>query len=412
MERRDVLGNEIKSDCIGCSIVNGEIELPGGVIYDGKGIILAADPEIPIPGFLIITSKRHIRSFAELTVEERMEIGNTIALAENAIKDLGIAETVTLVQEERSKHFHIWIFPEQDWMKEKFGLGIRYMRDINSYARENATKEDVDKVIKTAAEIREYMMHSASAICDEYVIRSKEILGEKLVGVYLHGSAVMGCFNPKKSDLDFIVVTDGEVSDDVKRKYMDMVLELNERGPAKGIEMSMVAKDACKPFVYPTPFQLHFSQMHIGWYRDNPEDYIAKMKGTDKDLAAHFTIIGKRGRCLFGAPIEEVFGEVPSEDYMDSIREDIADAPEDIESNTMYLALNLARVLAYKKEGLILSKKEGGEWGIRNLPGEYSSFLEDALKEYETAETVSYDMDLAGKYAKFMLEAISAPIVG
>ena len=35
------------------------------------------------------------------------------------------------------------------------------------------------------------------------------------------------------------------------------------------------------------------------------------MIGADKDLAAHFTVIRARGRCLCGLPIDEVFGEVP-----------------------------------------------------------------------------------------------------
>ena len=148
-----------------------------------------------------------------------------------------------------------------------------------------------------------------------------------------------------------------------------------QAGPAKGIEMSIVTKDVCKPFVYPTPFELHFSEMHLGWYKDDPQDYVRKMKGTDKDLAAHFTIIGKRGKCLWGQPIEEVFAPVPKADYMDSIWEDIADAREDILDNTMYITLNLARVLAYKNEGLILSKKEGGEWAIKNVPEEYHSLI-------------------------------------
>ena len=113
MKRKDILGNEIKSECVGCAIVRGEVKLPRGIIYDGESIILAADPEIPIPGFLIITSKRHIQSFAELTADERTEIGNTIAIAERAIKDLKIAETVTLVQEERSKHFRFLLSAQQ-----------------------------------------------------------------------------------------------------------------------------------------------------------------------------------------------------------------------------------------------------------------------------------------------------------
>ncbi len=245
-------------------------------------------------------------------------------------------------------------------------------------------------------------------VINKFVKESQEILKDNLTGIYLHGSAVMGCFNPEKSDLDLIVVVNEPLQDDVKRKFMNMVIEVNEAGPAKGIEMSIVTKDVCKPFVYPTPFELHFSEMHLGWYKDDPQDYVRKMKGTDKDLAAHFTIIGKRGKCLWGQPIEEVFALVPKADYMDSIWEDIADAWEDILDNTMYITLNLARVLAYKNEGLILSKKEGGEWAIKNVPEEYHSLIKAAMSEYADANDVSYEYDIAKQYAGYMLQEIQS----
>ncbi len=205
----------------------------------------------------------------------------------------------------------------------------------------------------------------ASRVAARFTAESKRILGDNLVGVYLHGSAVMGCFNPGKSDVDLLVVVNDEPSDAVKHAFLDMVVSLNENGSAKGIEMSIVERSVCKPFVYPTPFVLHFSKMHLDWYRSNPEDYIAKMKGTDRDLAAHITVIRARGVCLCGAPIDEVFGEVPKQDYMDSLWYDIADAEDDIAEDTMYLTLNLARVLAFLQDGSVLSKKEGGEWGLR-----------------------------------------------
>ena len=77
-------------------------------------------------------------------------------------------------------------------------------------------------------------------IINDFVEQSKAILQTNLVGVYLHGSAVMGCFNPLKSDLDLIVVVDNPMSDDVKKSFMDMVVGCNAIGPAKGIEMSIV----------------------------------------------------------------------------------------------------------------------------------------------------------------------------
>ena len=243
-------------------------------------------------------------------------------------------------------------------------------------------------------------------IVESFVRESERIIGDNLVGIYLHGSAVMGCYNPDKSDLDFLVVVKESMMDDVKRTYMDMVVGLNAQTPGKGIEMSIVKKEVCNPFIYPTPFELHFSAAHLGWYEKDPDDYILKMKGEDKDLAAHFCIITHRGKCLYGASIKEVYADVPAQDYIDSIWNDIAEAEEEIVDNPMYLILNLARVLAFLKAGLVLSKKEGGEWALINLPEEYHSLIKAALKEYADTAEVSYDMQLAKEYAGYMVEEI------
>lgn len=238
------------------------------------------------------------------------------------------------------------------------------------------------------------------------VERTREILGENLVGVYLHGSSVMGCFNPEKSDVDLIILVERPLSDPVKRAYLDMVVRYNALGPAKGIEMSVVRRAVCRPFVYPTPYELHFSAGHLDWYQSDPEEYIRELKGTDKDLAAHFTIIGKRGRCLYGPPIGEVFAEVPREDYWDSIWNDISGAAEEITEYPLYLTLNLTRVLAYSEEGLVLSKKEGAEWALDRVPAEYAPLLRQALIEYETGAEAPYDPELTRSYAAYMLERI------
>ena len=123
------------------------------------------------------------------------------------------------------------------------------------------------------------LLLQTDSLIDDFVERSKKILRDNLVGVYLHGSLVMGCFNPQKSDIDLIIVADEPLSDSDKRAYMDMVVGVNPCGPAKGIEMSIVLRRVCKPFVYPTPFELHFSSGHLEWYRAHPNDYIREMNG-------------------------------------------------------------------------------------------------------------------------------------
>lgn len=243
-------------------------------------------------------------------------------------------------------------------------------------------------------------------LLDKFIKQSKEILRDNLTGIYLHGSLVMGCYNPNKSDVDLIVVVKEEMSLSSKRELMKMVVELNQHAPAKGIEMSVVKKNVCNPFIYPTPYELHFSNGHLDWYLEDPEDYVLKMNGTDKDLAAHFTIIRNRGIAIYGLPIHEVFGIVPKKDYIDSIWFDVKNAKEDILENPLYVILNLTRVLAYLKEEKILSKEEGGKWGLANLPEEYHFLIQQALNEYKNSEEQAYDFKLAKKYAKYMLNEI------
>jgi Nucleotidyltransferase domain. len=52
-----------------------------------------------------------------------------------------------------------------------------------------------------------------------FVKCAREILKDNLAGVYLHGSAVMGCYQPKKSDLDFLVVVKENMTDADKRAF-------------------------------------------------------------------------------------------------------------------------------------------------------------------------------------------------
>lgn len=142
------------------------------------------------------------------------------------------------------------------------------------------------------------------------------------------------------------------------------------------------------------------------WYMDDPDDYIRRMNGTDKDLAAHFTILNIRGICLYGPPIDELFAEVPRGDYMDSIWYDVEGAAEEITQYPMYLTLNLARVLAFREEGLVLPKREGGEWTEKNLPGEFRPLIADAMREYSEGAEIVYDTVLAGRYAAYAMKRL------
>ena len=216
----------------------------------------------------------------------------------------------------------------------------------------------------------------------------QEILQDNLVGIYVHGSIAMGCFNPASSDIDFLVVVKDSLDNETKKKVIDFLLGLSESTPKNGLEMSIVLQDVLKNFTHPTSFELHYSNEWKQKYTAGEVDYTKPKK--DPDLAAHFTITKKRGICLTGKPISEIFFDVPEKHYVASIVEDsewsldnIFKGPDEGTCEVpVYTVLNLCRVLAFLQDKLITSKREGGEWGLANLPEEYKDTIQQALNTY------------------------------
>lgn len=239
-------------------------------------------------------------------------------------------------------------------------------------------------------------------IANEY----QRILGNNLVGIYVHGSLAFGCFNSNKSDIDFIVVVNNTPTIEEKEALIKTLLYLSAEAPTKGYEMSVVLSSFCKNFVYPTPFELHYSIAHLQRCQDSLREYCTSMNGTDKDLAAHFTVIKNVGYTIIGKQITEVFGDIPKNDYFDSIKVDVENAKEVVNENPVYTILNLCRVFAYKNDGLILSKDQGGLWGIENLPKQYVVLLSKALKNYKSEIEENFDRELSLNFCNYMIENI------
>lgn len=209
-----------------------------------------------------------------------------------------------------------------------------------------------------------------------------ESLGDALAGVYVHGSIAFGCFTWEKSDVDFLVVVHRPLTLDEKVKLMQPLFALNDTAPPKGMEMSVVLLSACREFIYPTPYELHYSNAYRERCRHDLRGHCERLHGTDKDLAAHFTVTRAIGTALYGPPAAEVFAPVPRDSYVDSLLYDAESARTDITDNPVYVILNLCRVLAYLLDGCVLSKQQGGEWGIARLPDTYHPMLQTALDAY------------------------------
>lgn len=148
----DMKGNKVEiENCLGCEISNGKLDVFGGLLYQGKSFAVAQDFELPIDGFIIVFSKRHIEKFIELTRKEQVELTNLISKTLNVLEKNRIADEYNVVFEEKAGyHFHIWLMPRHKWMIEKFGKVLKNIKPIQDYALQNMrTQENYDKIQKT-----------------------------------------------------------------------------------------------------------------------------------------------------------------------------------------------------------------------------------------------------------------------
>ncbi|MCL2883916.1 MAG: DUF4111 domain-containing protein [Oscillospiraceae bacterium] len=233
------------------------------------------------------------------------------------------------------------------------------------------------------------------------------LLRDNLVGIYVHGSIAFHCFNPKKSDIDFIVVIKEKIDNQTKDALIKVLLDMRGSAPPKGFEMSVVLQEYCLHFEYPTPYELHFSNGWLDRYFEDSSSVCNEDLKTDIDLAAHFAVIRQCGVVLYGEPIAEVFGDIKNKYIADSILEDIAGAKERIVQRPTYITLNLCRALAFFEEGKLLSKEQGGLWASEWVKEEYQAVIQSALNDYKSETPIPVRDSDKMEFAEDMLNHIA-----
>jgi predicted nucleotidyltransferase len=216
---------------------------------------------------------------------------------------------------------------------------------------------------------------------DSIAVAIESALGSDLVGVYLHGSAAVGGFNPARSDVDLIVVNRRPLDEARKRSLAQLLLDCS--GRPYPLEATVVTQASLRASRHPLPFEFHFSE---GW-RDRMEAALARRpfelsySPTNADLAAELAALRQRGLRLRGAPIADVFPDVPARDVLDSISRDLRWAADN--ERDVYGVLNACRALAYLADGTFLSKAEAAQFATGTLSPADRDLVARALAVYE-----------------------------
>ena len=85
--------------------------------------------------------------------ELEQELFTLVYKARVAMKSIKYIKEVTIIQEERSGHFHLWLLPRYEWMDDKFENSLSSVRECMKYAKINYKSEENTKAILETVKI-------------------------------------------------------------------------------------------------------------------------------------------------------------------------------------------------------------------------------------------------------------------
>lgn len=227
------------------------------------------------------------------------------------------------------------------------------------------------------------------------------ILGAKLIGIYIHGSVAQNAFRWGRSDVDALAVVSERLSADERLRFVEEMRALSEEGPAKGIEVSVLTEQELIEGEHPYVTECHYSPFWDEYVREAGWENWDDESRRDEDITSHIFNLRQRGIVLEGPEITVLFPDISRESFMESIAYDEHDAPVDMVDSVM----NLCRYHCFLRSGALLSKEEGLQRMLPELPG-YEAFLRTILREFY-AGTVYLDEALIETAERFKEEMLA-----
>ena len=219
---------------------------------------------------------------------------------------------------------------------------------------------------------------------DQTVTLVREVLGDKLVGLYLFGSAVLGGLRPT-SDLDLLAVSRRPTTPAERGRLVEGLLALSKW--PRYLELTVVVQSDVRPWRYPPTMDLQYGD----WLRDGLERGEIPPPAANPDLAALITMTLLHGRALAGPPPADVFAPVPREDLVRAGVDEVEGILADLDDDTRNMLLTLARIWSTAETGEIRSKDAAADGAIPRLPEAHRPVLERARDSYRSGDYGTWD---------------------
>ncbi|WP_331771054.1 aminoglycoside adenylyltransferase family protein (plasmid) [Embleya sp. NBC_00888] len=206
-----------------------------------------------------------------------------------------------------------------------------------------------------------------------------------VIGMYLHGSAVLGGLRPH-SDVDVLVVVRHGTTTTRRRALVEATLEISgeraRHGPARPVELTVVVQSEVRPWRYPPRCEFQYGE----WLREEYERGETPAPTSSPDLAPLITMALLGRAPLLGPPPDEVLDPVPRADLNRAIVAGVPELLGEWATDTRNVLLTLARIRTTLATGVITSKDAAADWVLARLPAEHRPVLARARAGYLGAE--------------------------
>lgn len=197
-----------------------------------------------------------------------------------------------------------------------------------------------------------------------------KILGERLVAVYLGGSVASGDYADATSDLDFLVVIDGVLSQEDGLAVALLHRDLRKRHP---IAARLEGDYAPLGALVPEGTSMPVPGCEGGHFLPRVGEIMLSADNIS-DMRAH-------GLVFHGPPAVQVLPAVTEDDVRSAVRVMLMDGPgapatpREVASEV----LNLVRSLCALETGMPTTKSEGARWGLSRLDSRWHPVIKSAL---------------------------------
>ena len=217
-----------------------------------------------------------------------------------------------------------------------------------------------------------------NAILGLVLANTQAVLGEHFIGMYLFGSLTSGDFNPHSSDIDYVVVTPGDLPDEMLPKLEAMHAEIAASGLAWA--------DKLEGFYFSLSILRRFDPAQI--YPSIGVDWDFRMGGQGTEGIIQRFNLREQGIVLAGPPLQDLIDPVTPEQIRQATYDLLLEwwvpmlaNPVKLHSSEYqaYAVLTMCRMLYTLKTAKIVSKPAAARWTIDNHGQRWADLIQRAL---------------------------------